>query len=311
MRKIHYPPRLRPGDTVGLVAPASPPDHPEKVGEGIIRLIAQGFRVRQGKHLDERAGYLAGSDEHRAADINAFLADPEVRAIWAVRGGYGSCRILPLIDYAAARAHPKAFIGYSDITALHHALFVQAGLVTFHGPNVREAFLPGNMASLGRMFFDPVSSSPQILFSAAEHPAMKTVVPGRARGRLLGGNLTCLLRLLGTPYAPDFKNAILFLEDIGEKTYRLDGAFTHLRLAGILGEISGLVLGHFDHNDAEERGRIEVYLQGEAEAMGVPCVSGAPIGHFPEQVVLPVGVEAELDADAKTLSFENPGAVGH
>ena len=305
MRKLLYPPRLNPGDTVGLVAPASPPDHPEKVGEGIMRLIAQGFRVRQGKHIDERVGYLAGSDEHRAADINEFLADPEVRAIWAVRGGYGSCRILPLIDYAAARAHPKAIIGYSDITALHHAFLVKSGLVTFHGPNVREAFLHGNMATLARMFYER-GSSPQIIFSPDGQTAMKTVVPGRVKGRLLGGNMTCLLRLLGTPYAPDFKKAILFLEDISEKTYRLDGDFTHLRLAGILGEISGLVLGHFDHTDHDERDRIAAYLQSEAEAIGVPCISGAPIGHFPDQVVLPIGVEAELDADARTLTFENP-----
>jgi muramoyltetrapeptide carboxypeptidase len=308
MGPIIYPPRLQPGDLIGVVAPASPPDRPEKVGEGIMRFISQGFRMRQGKYIDESDGYLAGSDEHRAADINAFLADPDIRGIWAVRGGYGSCRILPLIDYAAARAHPKPFIGYSDITALHHAFLVKSGLVTFHGPNVREAFLPGNALALDRLLLDPRPPARQVLFSPKMVDGMKTAVPGRAQGRLLGGNMTCLLRLLGTPYEPDFRKAILFLEDVSEKAYRLDGNFAHLRLAGILGKISGLVLGHFDHVDADERPRIEACLQREAEQIGVPCVTGAPIGHFPEQIVVPVGVEAELDADARTLSFAPPTA---
>jgi muramoyltetrapeptide carboxypeptidase len=299
-----FSPRLAAGDTIGLVATASPPDEPEKIREAIARLIAHGFKVKPGKHLRRRDGYLAGSDEERAEDFNALFADSEVKGIFALRGGYGSCRILPLLDYEAIRANPKPFIGYSDNTALHQAILLKAGLATFHGPNAMEAFLPENEANCRRMLMGsdgsrrPPGDGSEMLFSR-EHESgalCKTVVPGRATGRLLGGNMTCLLRLIGTPYAPDFRGVILFLEDIGEKAYRVDGMFAHLRLAGILSQIGGLIFGHFDHTEAEERQRIEACLQREAERIGVPSVSGAPIGHFPGQIIVPHGVQAELDA---------------
>lgn len=292
-----YPPLLgkKQNATVGLVAPASPPLKPEEIPTALARFEAQGFRVKPGKYFAERDGYLAGSDQERADDFNALFADPEVDAIFALRGGYGSTRILPLIDYAAIRKNPKPFIGYSDITALHQAILKEAGLVTFHGPNAMEAFLPGNAVHLRRALTGP---DPGPLFSGGNETGaiLKTVVPGRAQGKLIGGNMTCLERLLGTPYEPDFRGAILFLEDTGEKAYRVDGMFTHLRLAGALAQIGGLVLGRFDHGDEMERWRIDGCLQREAERIGVPCVSGAPIGHFPEQIVVPHGIPAELDA---------------
>jgi len=308
-----FPPRLASGDTIGIAAPASPPDKPEIIDEVINRFGGLGFKIKPGKYLRKREGYLAGSDEDRAADINAFFADPEVKGIFALRGGYGSCRILPLLDYAAIRANPKALVGYSDITAMHLAILVKSGLVTFHGSNASSAFTPGNIVACRRMLMvdaavpgggavDPALS---ILFSRSDPRGgnIKTVVPGRAKGQLLGGNMTCLLRLIGTPYAPDFKGVILFLEDTGEKAYRVDGMFTHLRLAGILSQISGLVLGQFDHADSAEQDRIAACLEREAKRIGVPCVSGAPIGHFPEQIIVPQGAQAELDAGEGTLKI--------
>jgi muramoyltetrapeptide carboxypeptidase len=321
------PPRLASGDTIGIAAPASPPDKPEIIDEVISRFTALGFKIKPGKFLRARDGYLAGSDEERAADINALFADPEVRGIFALRGGYGSCRILPLLDYAAIRANPKPLVGYSDITAMHLAILVKAGLVTFHGSNASSAFTEGNIATCRRMLMAsdgsrrppgddaegpalgarglPAEDGSEILFSRADPHAesVKTVVPGHAQGQLLGGNMTCLLRLLGTPYAPDFRNVILFLEDTGEKAYRVDGMFTHLRLAGILSQIGGLVLGQFDHPDPAEQARITACLQREAEGIGVPCVSGAPIGHFPEQIIVPQGSQAELDASEGKLQL--------
>jgi muramoyltetrapeptide carboxypeptidase len=299
---IIFPPRLAPGDTIGLAAPASPPDKPEIIDEVISRFTALGFKIKPGKFLRERDGYLAGSDEERAADINALFADPEVKGIFALRGGYGSCRILPLLDYAAIRANPKPFVGYSDITAMHLAILVKSGLVTFHGSNASSAFTEGNIAICRQMLMGDGS---EVLFSreGAKGASIKTVVPGRAQGQLLGGNMTCLLRLLATPYAPDFRHAILFLEDTCEKAYRVDGMFTHLRLAGILSQISGLILGQFDHTDSDEQTRITACLQREAERIGVPCVSGAPIGHFPEQIIVPQGAQAELDAGEGKLSL--------
>jgi len=303
---ILFPPRFAVGDVIGLAAPASPPDKPELIEETINRFTALGFQVRPGKFLRERTGYLAGGDEERAADINALFADPEVRAIFALRGGYGSCRILPLLDYAAIRANPKPFIGYSDITAMHLAILKMSGLVTFHGSNASSAFTPGNDKTCRAMLIEPSdpARSP-ILFSRDEvsDAKLKTVVPGRATGRLLGGNMTCLLRLIATPYEPDFHGAILFLEDTGEKAYRVDGMFTHLRLTGILSQIAGLVVGQFDHSDAEEQQRIDDCLQREAARIGLPGVSGAPIGHFAEQIMVPQGVAATLNTDDGKLSL--------
>jgi muramoyltetrapeptide carboxypeptidase len=297
-----FPPRFALGDTVGLCAPASPPDQPEVVDETIARLSEFGFRIKAGKFLRQRDSYLAGTDEERAADLHALFADPEVKAIFALRGGYGSCRLLPLLDYELIRANPKPFIGYSDITAMHLAILAKSRLVTFHGSNASSAFQPENRAIFSSMFLTEVAAAvptggPQTLFSRETHGAsLKTVTPGYASGRLLGGNFTCLLRLLGTPYAPDFRDSILFLEDTGEKAYRVDGMFTHLRLAGILPQIRGLVLGQFDHPDAAEQARIAACLQREGERLGIPCVSGAPIGHFAGQIIVPQGALAELDA---------------
>jgi muramoyltetrapeptide carboxypeptidase len=308
-----FPPRLASGDTIGIVAPASPPEKPELIDEVIERFTALGFQLKPGKYLRKRDGYLAGSDQERAADVNELFADPEVKGIFALRGGYGSCRILPLLDYEAIRANPKPFVGYSDITAMQLAILVKSGLITFHGSNASSAFTPGNIDACRRMLMNDGGHRPtpgggsEALFSRVSNSQIKTLVPGQAQGQLLGGNMTCLLRLLATPYAPNFQNAILFLEDTGEKAYRVDGMFTHLRLAGILSRIGGLVLGQFDHPDPLEQTRITACLRREAERIGVPCVSGAPIGHFAAQIVLPQGAHAEFDADAGRLALLNPG----
>ena len=301
-RPVIFPPPLRAGSTLALVSPASPPLDPESIPEIIARLEGEGFRVKPGQYLGRRDGYLAGSDAQRAEDFNAAWADPEVRGILSLRGGYGSCRILPLIDYAVIRANPKPFFGYSDITALHAAIFKEAGVVTFHGPNGTEAFLPGNREYMKRLILG--GDGAEVFSSAsAKGAVIEKLVEGKASGCLLGGNMTSLLRLLGTPYAPDFEGAILFLEDIGEKAYRLDGMFTQLRLAGALEKICGLVLGRFTHSDEAERARIDECLKREAKQIGVPCVMGAPIGHFPEQIIVPHGAMAELSADEKKLTL--------
>jgi muramoyltetrapeptide carboxypeptidase len=311
---ILFPPRFAVGDTIGIAAPASPPEKPEMIDEAISRFVGLGFKIKPGKSLRERDGYLAGSDEERAADINALFADPEVKAVFALRGGYGSCRILPLLDYDMIRANPKPFVGYSDITAMHLAILVRSGLVTFHGSNASSALQPANTGPFERMLMNPKNAvletcdSGEILFAGTGDVSstIKTLVPGVAQGQLLGGNMTCLLRLIGTPYAPDFQGAILFLEDTGEKAYRVDGMFTHLRLAGILSQLSGLILGQFDHTDPVEQTRITSCLDREAVRIGIPCISGAPIGHFAGQIVIPQGVQAELNCDCTTLSFRAP-----
>ena len=302
---ILFPPRLVPGDLIGLTTPASPPEKPELIDETIARLTAFGFRIKPGKNIRQRGSYLAGSDEERADDINAMFADPEVKGIYALRGGYGSCRILPLLDYATIQANPKPFVGYSDVTAMHNAILMKTGLVTYHGPNASSAFQPGNEATCRKVLMEPVDPAASTLFSRedASGAKLKTVVPGRVVGRFIGGNMTCLLRLLSTPYVPDFRGVILFLEDTGEKAYRIDGNFCHLRLAGVVAQIAGLVIGQFDHPDAEEEKRIASCLQREAERIGVPSVTGAPIGHFAEQITIPHGAQVDFDADEGKLKL--------
>jgi muramoyltetrapeptide carboxypeptidase len=305
-RPLLYPSALPAGATFGLVAPASPPLVPLMISEMVERLRAHGFRVKPGINLEKREGYLAGTDRERADDLHAAFSDPEVDAVLALRGGYGSIRLLPLLDFAAIRAAKKPFIGYSDNTALHLALYQESGLVSFHGPNASEAFLPGNEATFRTTLFRPEwlrQATTLFAREGQEDNRLKTLVPGKVSGPLLGGNMTCLLRLVGTPYEPDFRGAILFLEDTGEKAYRVDGMFTHLRLAGILEQIGGLVLGKFDHGEETERWRIEGCLKREAERIGVPCVAGAPIGHMPDQIIVPHGAGAELDAAEGSLKI--------
>jgi muramoyltetrapeptide carboxypeptidase len=301
-----FPPRFAVGDTIGLAAPASPPDKPNVIEESIARFESLGFKIKTGANLYQRDGYLAGSDEQRASDINALFADPEVKAVFALRGGYGSCRILPLLDYDIIRDNPKPFVGYSDITAMHLAILVKTGLITFHGSNASSAFTDGNIDVCRRILIagdGAAPGNPGLLFSreGVRGADIKTVVSGEAGGQLIGGNMTCLSRLLATPYSPYFRGAILFLEDTGEKAYRVDGMFTHLRLVGILDQISGLIIGQFDHPDPAEQERIAAVLEREAKRINVPCVTGAPIGHFPEQIIVPQGAHAVLDADKGTL----------
>jgi muramoyltetrapeptide carboxypeptidase len=174
--------------------------------------------------------------------------------------------------------------------------------VTFHGSNASSSFEPGNEANCRRTLLKPVEPHAATLFSPEWNGSkLRTVVPGRSVGRLIGGNMTCLLRLLATPFQPDFRGAILFLEDTGEKAYRVDGNFCHLRLAGVLDQIAGLVIGQFDHPDATEEGRITTVLEREARRIGVPCVTGAPVGHFAEQITLPHGAQVEFLAEEQIL----------
>jgi len=275
------------------------------IDETISRLTAFGFRMKPGKNVRKRESYLAGTDEERAADINEMFTDTEVKGIYALRGGYGSCRILPLLDYEAIQANPKPFVGYSDVTAMHNAILIKSGLVTYHGSNASSAFQPGNEESGRRVLMKPAPADASLLFSreTKDGKKLKTIVPGGASGRLIGGNMTCLLRLLGTPWEPDFRGAILFLEDTGEKAYRIDGNFCHLRLAGVLNQLGGLILGQFDHSDATEESRIAGVLEREAKQIGIPSVMGAPIGHFAEQVTLPHGAHVVFNADTGSVKL--------
>jgi muramoyltetrapeptide carboxypeptidase len=302
-----------------MVAPSAAPNEPERIRFAIDTIESLGFKVKPGAHLYDRDGYLAGSDAARAADLNAMFADDGVDAIWCVRGGYGASRILPALDYALMQRKPKALIGYSDITALHMAIHRHAGLVTFHGPVAFRAFTPYSLGELKRVLWTgetPVRLGGPPPFERAEgrvdwENRVVTLVPGRARGRLLGGNLCLMSHLCGTPYFPDLRGAILFLEDVEEAYYRIDRMLTQLWLSGALAGVAGVAFGKFTNCNSSpfflQNRPLDDILAERCRALGVPAVSGIMVGHIEDQTTLPVGCLAELDADAGTLTLLEPG----
>ena len=252
-----------------------------------------------GMHVLARDGYLAGTDAQRLGDLNAALNDDGIDAVWCIRGGYGVMRILETVDYAALRRHPKVIVGYSDVTALHAAIATRCETVSFHGPTARGQLSAFSRESLQRAIMGESS--------CGTAPAARTLAPGRVRGRLVGGNLALLCALTGTPYAPDYRDAILVVEDVNEAVYRIDRMLTQLRLGGQLARCRAIVFGQFADipTDSPEESlgarTLDDVLREVADAVGVPCIAGAPVGHVADQWTLPLGAEAELDADTVTL----------
>jgi muramoyltetrapeptide carboxypeptidase len=296
------PPALRAGDTVALIAPAGPLASPAELDLAVARVEALGLRVRLGEHVLARRGFLAGTDAERVADLNGALRDPVVRGIFAVRGGYGTTRLLEAVDYDALRADPKTLLGYSDLTALLNACAARAGVVTYHGPVAAfSSFGAAETAWLRRAVFahEPIGT--------LRIDGPRAIVGGRAAGRLAGGNLSLVAALVGTPHAIDCSGAILFLEEVEEAPYRIDRMLTQLRASGDLRACAGIVLGTFSScdaaDDAEPERRLAHVVVDRLGDLGIPVLQGAPIGHEGEQWTLPIGARAELDAAAGTLAF--------
>ena len=305
------PARLKPGDTVGLVLPSFVQWDPVSIDILLDSLKALGLNARLGKHVYDRLGYFAGRDEDRAADLNAMFADPGVNAIHCIRGGWGAARLLPLLDWAAIAKHPKILIGYSDITALLLAIVAKTGLITFHGPLGASSWNAFNVEWMKRVLWNGEAVSFANLRQVDDALVQvknrtRTLVPGKARGRLLGGNLSVLAALVGSGYLPDFRESILFLEDVEEAPYRLDRMLTQLKLAGILGQVKGVAWGTCEGcSPGEGFGSLTVpdVLEDHFKPLGVPVYSGAMIGHVDRQFTLPLGVQVELDADAGTITM--------
>jgi muramoyltetrapeptide carboxypeptidase len=309
---LKKPPRLKAGDTVGLISPASPLGDRFDIDLVKETIAAMGLKAKVGKHALDRTGYLAGSDEARADDLNAMFADRDVKAVFAVRGGWGCARILPFINWDNVKANPKLLVGYSDITALHLSFAARAGLGTIHGPNANSAWGKLSWENFRAVAFD--GATPSYANSVAKDDRLvqrakraRTLRGGKARGRLLGGNLTVLTALMGTPYLPDFSGAILFLEDVDEPEYSVDRMMTQLALGGVLKKAAGVVFGTC--TDCKATGAtlggfslLEV-LDHHLAPLGVPVFQGLEFGHIDNQFSLPLGVSAEIDADLGTLKL--------
>ena len=311
------PPRLVSGQRVALVAPASAPETPADFRHAETACRALGLTPVLGPNARKRIGYLAGSDEERLADLNAALADPTTDAVWCLRGGYGITRVLDRVDLAPLARRPKVIIGYSDITALLLAVTHLTGIVTFHGPVALARLTTFTRRHLERVLLRAAPAGVLDALPPARRSAARAALPvslsgGVASGPLLGGNLTLLHGLLGTPYFPDPRGAILFLEDVGEPLYAVDRMLSHLRLAGALDRIAGVAVGQFGAMKRRERDRpmtLEDVLRHYFEPLGVPVVLGFPIGHIESQWTIPIGVRARLDADACSLELLEPAVA--
>jgi len=304
-------PALRKGDTIGIVAPASSMNQASAT-RAMANLTRQGYKVRLSNGYLQARGYLAGSDKARAAEFNAFFADPAIKAILCLRGGYGSPRILDRLDYEMIRKNPKILIGYSDITALLNGIHSKTGLVVFHGPMAKEFSLGKGLTPYTQKYFWPAFTPSSKLFAdwggagPRGRAHLKTIRGGQAEGVLVGGNLSVLVSTIGTPYEPRSENCILFLEDVSEKPFRIDRMLNQLRLSGKLGQYKGVLLGSFTGclplRQAGRIGLLDVFDHYFAD-LGVPVLSGYAAGHQPDQAILPFGIRVHLDATEKILSF--------
>ncbi|GAB2506329.1 LD-carboxypeptidase [Pseudoxanthomonas sangjuensis] len=313
-RRRLLPVPLNPGDTIALVSPSAATDDPFDLQLAREAMEALGFKVKTGAHYASRRGHLAGTDAGRADDLNAMFADREVKAVICVRGGSGAARLLPLLDYDAIRRNPKVLLGYSDITALHSAIQAQTGLVTFHGPMGSGSWNSFNADQFRRVFFERELMEYRNIAERGDELVQRrnrtvAIAGGKARGELVGGNLSVLVALAGSPYLPDFTGKILFLEDVSEAPYRIDRMFSTLKLMGVLDRIAGLVFGECtDCEPGDGYGSLTLaqILDDYIKPLKIPAYRGAMIGHIRQQFIVPVGGKVEMDADAGTFRMLEP-----
>ena len=309
-----YPSPLKPGDTIAIVATAGIVSD-----EGTLLLMRQeleamGLKVRFGASVELRHGYFSGTDKERADDLHRMFLDPEVKAIMAVRGGWGTARLIPLLDFEMIRKNPKIFCGFSDNTTLHLAMLKHAGLVSFHGPNGNAEWSELTKNAFRMVLFEGgggLGGTAEVAANTANgrkvhlrSDGMTTVLQGGgASGPLIGGNLSILISSIGTSYQPETKGSILFAEDIGEPPYKIDRMLTHLKLAGMLDGISGFVFGTcLNCKEAESAFSLRDVLEHHLLPLDVPVVMGLDIGHHERNFTLPVGWPVELQADTGQLS---------
>ncbi len=310
---IIKPSRLKKGDLISVVSPASPPLDASKVHRGVRYFESLGYRVTISKNVFNVNGYLAGSDDERAEDINQAFADKNVKAIICSRGGYGTPRILDKIDYEIIKRNPKIFVGYSDVTALQLAIFKKTGLVTFSGPMMAVEFGGEFDKKLDpfteERFFDLVTSHKKI-GNVKSNKDFKLSFRGKkkSQGRLLGGNLSLIASILGTEYIPDFGESVLLIEEVSEEPYSIDRMLTQLRLAGVLSNVSALALGQFTNCAPEEPNKpyrtLEEILREDLFSSGKASVLNIPYGHVPVKLTLPIGLLVSVDPIRKQFSID-------
>ncbi|NJN09150.1 MAG: LD-carboxypeptidase [Richelia sp. RM1_1_1] len=299
---IIKPPRLRLGDTIGLISPAGIIDS-EDVEQARQTFSALGLKINLGSHILDNYGYLAGIDRDRAGDVNAMFADKSVKAIIAMRGGWGGNRILPLLNYNLIRANPKIIMGYSDITSLLLAITAQTGLVTFHGAVATSTWNNFTFNYVKSILFDgELVTMNNTLITQLRR---QIITPGKAKGKFIGGNLSVINSMLGSSYLPTWKGNILFVEDIGEDVYRVDRMLVQLKNARILNQLAGFVFGQCTRcstGDEPSLTLIQV-LQEHIRPLNIPAWYGSMIGHIKDKFTLPIGIQVEIDANTGIIKM--------
>jgi muramoyltetrapeptide carboxypeptidase len=287
------PSPIKPGDRVGVIAPAGPVKETE-LQPGLSLLKSLGFHVSLSPHLYDEQDYLAGEDARRLHDLHMMFQDKDIHAVWCARGGYGTMRLLDRMNFELIGANPKIFVGYSDITALLLALYKKTGLVTFHGPVVRD--LPQKDHRNVQSFFNLITAGPA---TAVDLGGGRVIHPGHGQGILLGGNLSLICHLIGTPFMPSCEGALLFIEEKGESPYRVDRMITHLKLSGLFDHCAGLMIGQLE--DCGDESFLHRLLQERLSDLQVPVVRGLAVGHGLLNTALPIGVHAALDTEQMAL----------
>ncbi|SMO69236.1 S66 peptidase family protein [Fodinibius sediminis] len=301
------PKALSRGDTIGLISPAGIIGDDTDYDKIVERIQQLGYKTKEGANARRKYGYLAGTDEQRAADLNAMFADPSVDAVMPFRGGWGCNRILDLINYELIQKHPKILVGFSDITSLLLAIQAKTGLTTFHGPVAKVVWTTFTKRHFHKLLGSSALTTlrRRSLHVSKEYDRLNIIRPGQARGRLLGGNLSVLTAMIGSDYLPEWEGSILFLEDVGEDVYRIDRMLTQLKLSGILDRISALVFGQCTACDiSDEHGfTLREILDQHIKPLQIPAFSGALFGHIDHMGTLPVGISAELNAGEGSITL--------
>ena len=299
------PRALKRGDTVGVLSAAAAVEQ-QALERGLELIRAMGFRARVSRHVLDRDDILAGSDRQRAEELQAFFADPDIRAIFVARGGYGSGRILPLLDFEAIALTPKPFIGFSDLTFLLNPIVERARMVAFHGPMLA---IDHQIEDRNRRSFEHLAKVLLGKIDRFEMEAPHVIHPGSAEGRLMGGCLSIVVAMLATPYAPNFDDKILFLEEVGERAYRIDRMLVQLRQSGALGRCAGVVFGAIRPygNEENEARMIQRFVAEQTADLEIPVLFGIDAGHFTNNLTLPFGVRARIDSTSHRLTILESG----
>jgi muramoyltetrapeptide carboxypeptidase len=298
--KVLKPKKLESGDLIGIISPASSPDKLEKIENGVKYLEKLGYRVKIGENVGKVHGYLAGTDDERLSDLHSMFKDKNVKAIFSIRGGYGSGRLLDKIDYGLIKKNPKIFVGYSDITSLQMAILKKTGLITFAGPMLATDFSSAVNEFAEENFWSVITSSKKIgkLHNPREEK-FYALNSGRGEGPILGGNLAVLGSLMGTDYLPNLKNSILLLEDIGETPYRIDRLLNHLKLAKVFELVKGVILGRFvdcyEKDKSKETIKLNEVIEHYFSGLKIPVLYSFSHGHIKENLTIPFGLTCKLN----------------